>query len=215
MDIKPGSCPNPVNVKSRGVLPVAILGGANFDVRNIDPTTITLEGIQPLKWGLEDVATPFNPVIPKEDRLDCNEKSADGFPDLTLKFDTQQMVKELELTGAEDKSIQEWFLKFKLNDETELTGSDVVWILNNEPRGNPYQSRRTKQKNDNLLIQPGVINNFGLLYPIVGGQAEIALAIIGCVQGSTRLSHYSCLSLPGAFGPRSVVSTGTRSRTGG
>ena len=27
VDIKPGSCPNPLNLKSNGVLPVAILGG--------------------------------------------------------------------------------------------------------------------------------------------------------------------------------------------
>lgn len=40
IDIKPQSCPNPINVKSRGVLPVAILGTAEFDVTTIDPASI-------------------------------------------------------------------------------------------------------------------------------------------------------------------------------
>src|SRR4030042_5245628 len=42
VDIKPGSCPNPMNVKSRGVLPVAILGTAEFDVTTIVPESIQL-----------------------------------------------------------------------------------------------------------------------------------------------------------------------------
>lgn len=41
IDIKPGSDINPVNLKSRGVIPVAILGSETFDVTAIDETTIT------------------------------------------------------------------------------------------------------------------------------------------------------------------------------
>ena len=39
VDIKPGSCPNPLNVKSRGILPAAILGSADFDIEQIDTAT--------------------------------------------------------------------------------------------------------------------------------------------------------------------------------
>ena len=42
LDIKPGSCPNPVNPRSRGTLPVAIVGGNGFDVSRIDLSTIAL-----------------------------------------------------------------------------------------------------------------------------------------------------------------------------
>ncbi|MHC4648611.1 MAG: hypothetical protein ACYTBJ_24405, partial [Planctomycetota bacterium] len=35
VDIKPGSCPNPLNLASRGVLPVAVLGSEDFDVSSI------------------------------------------------------------------------------------------------------------------------------------------------------------------------------------
>jgi len=37
VDIKPGSYPNPLNVKSKGVLPVAILGTTAFDVSDVCP----------------------------------------------------------------------------------------------------------------------------------------------------------------------------------
>ncbi|MHC4346223.1 MAG: hypothetical protein ACYSUP_16230, partial [Planctomycetota bacterium] len=36
VDIKPQSCPNPFNIKSKGVLPVAILGTDEFDVEDVN-----------------------------------------------------------------------------------------------------------------------------------------------------------------------------------
>lgn len=96
VDIKPNSCPNPLNTKSKGVTPVAILGTADFDVTLIDPVTVTLAGVNPLQWNWEDVATPFEPYIGKEDcDLDCNTEGPDGYLDLTLKFDTQALITAL------------------------------------------------------------------------------------------------------------------------
>ena len=65
IDIKPQSCPNPLNVKKKGVLPVAILGTADFDVNEVDPATVELEGVAPLRWDWEDVATPDWPLEDK------------------------------------------------------------------------------------------------------------------------------------------------------
>ena len=99
LDIKPTSCPNPLNTKSKGVTPVAILGTADFDVTDIDPSTIKLAGVNPLplSWNLEDVATPFEPYTGKEDcYFDCNTEGPDGFFDLTLKFDTQGLLGAIE-----------------------------------------------------------------------------------------------------------------------
>ncbi len=48
VDIKPTSCPNPLNVKSNGVLPVAILGSDSFDAATIDATSIRLNEVLPL-----------------------------------------------------------------------------------------------------------------------------------------------------------------------
>ena len=40
IDIKPGSDINPVNLKSKGVIPVAILGSDVFDVLDVDVSTL-------------------------------------------------------------------------------------------------------------------------------------------------------------------------------
>jgi hypothetical protein len=42
IDIKPGSWPNSVNLRSRGTVPVAILSTPTFDAATVDPTTVTV-----------------------------------------------------------------------------------------------------------------------------------------------------------------------------
>jgi hypothetical protein len=44
IDIKPGSYPNSINPNTGGVIPVAILGAADFDATNVDPETVALNG---------------------------------------------------------------------------------------------------------------------------------------------------------------------------
>ena len=46
VDIKPQSCLNPLNVKSKGMLPVAILGSDVFDVNEIDIDSLEILGIK-------------------------------------------------------------------------------------------------------------------------------------------------------------------------
>ena len=55
IDIKPGSDPNSINLKSKGVVPVAVLTTDDFDASTIDPVTVTFAGASPLRWALEDV----------------------------------------------------------------------------------------------------------------------------------------------------------------
>jgi hypothetical protein len=93
VDIKPQSCPNPINSKSQGVLPVAILGTADFDVTQVDPSSVRIEGVAPMRWNYEDVATPFEPYTGKGDCVsDCTYAGLDGYMDLTLKFDTKEII---------------------------------------------------------------------------------------------------------------------------
>ncbi len=100
LDVKPGSWPNPVNLKSKGVLPVAICGTEAFDVESIDPTSVRLtrDGMPgiviPIRWSIEDVGTPFVGEPGTE-----HPAGPDGIPDLVLKFDTEQVVVSL-LGGA-------------------------------------------------------------------------------------------------------------------
>lgn len=85
IDIKPGSNPNPINVKKEGVLPVAILTSATFDATQVDPTTVRLLGVAPIRWVLEDVL-----VSPEYE--DGPPGPPDGDIDLLLFFDTQELV---------------------------------------------------------------------------------------------------------------------------
>lgn len=124
VDIKPTSCPNPLNVKSKGVLPVAILGAADFDITTLDPATIQLEGVAPLRWDWEDVATPFDGD--KDDCDDCTEEGPDGFLDLTLKFNKQEII--AALGDIKDGDCLTLTLQGQQNG-TPIVGEDVVVIL--------------------------------------------------------------------------------------
>lgn len=130
VDIKPTSCPNPLNVKSKGVLPVAILGTADFDVTQVDPATVQLESVSPLRWDIEDVATPFEPYTGKEGKDACTIAGPDGFDDLTLKFDKQEIV--AALGDVSDGDVLVLQLTGNLKAEfggTAIVGEDVVVIL--------------------------------------------------------------------------------------
>lgn len=121
-DIKPGSCPNPLNPKSNGVLPAAILGTAEFDLSSVDPASVRLEGVAPLRWNLEDVGTPVRP----KDECDCTELEGDGNIDLTLKFKTQELVDALgPLTTGGELVLT---VTGALTDGTPFEGRDCVVI---------------------------------------------------------------------------------------
>lgn len=119
MDIKPGSCKNSINIKSKGVLPVAILGTSVLSVEDIDPVSIRLAGVAPLRSSVEDVATP-------EEGEGCNDYAPDGFDDLVLKFDTQEIVNAL----GEVADGKEGFLPLTgtLHDGSKIQGEDAVII---------------------------------------------------------------------------------------
>lgn len=59
IDIKPGSYPNSINLKSKGKIPVAILTTDTFDAAKVDPTTVrfgaTGTEAVPVHFALEDV----------------------------------------------------------------------------------------------------------------------------------------------------------------
>ncbi len=91
-DMKPTSCPNPLNPKSKGVLPAAILGTEDFDVATVAPLSLELEGVAPLRWAYEDVAAP---VGDDPDTCECTTEGPDGYMDMTLKFENQAIVAAL------------------------------------------------------------------------------------------------------------------------
>lgn len=124
IDIKPTSCPNPINTKSKGVLPVAVLGTDTFDVNEVDVSTIQLEGVAPIRSSIEDVATPFGGDLDNE--LSCTEDGADGFLDLTLKFKTQDIINAISPVADGDILVLE--LTGDLLDGTTFASQDIVII---------------------------------------------------------------------------------------
>ena len=58
IDIKPGSCPNALNIDSMGILTVAVLGTEDFDATTVDPASIRLQGVAPIRSSVEDLASP-------------------------------------------------------------------------------------------------------------------------------------------------------------
>lgn len=108
VDIKPGSYPNPVNVKAKGVLPVAVLGSDDLDVADIDPATVELAGVSPIRWSYEDV-------------------DGDGDIDLSLKFDNLAIAAALGPVADGDVvelEVTAWFL-----DGSQFVGSDDIWVI--------------------------------------------------------------------------------------
>jgi len=162
-DIKPQSCPNPLNVRPyyndehgpRGALPTAILGTEDFDVNDIDPTTVTLEGVSSLRWDYEDVAAPVvgpqelidpttvtlegvsplrwdyedvaAPVVDRQEVCDCTEEGPDGYVDLTLKFSRAEIIAAL---GSPPNGELPLTVAGTLYDGTAFEGVDCVVIIN-------------------------------------------------------------------------------------
>ena len=55
IDIKPGSYPNPINLGSKGVVPVALLATDALDLRTLDPESVAFAGARAVRWTQEDV----------------------------------------------------------------------------------------------------------------------------------------------------------------
>ena len=131
IDIKPGSCPNPLNPKSKGVLPVAVLGSEDFDVTTIDVESVALSltGVEPIvapiRHDYEDVATPFDGEL-----CDCHDLDGDGYLDLTLKFSTSELVETLGLEDFSGETIPLTLTGNLMEEEggTAIEGQDCIRV---------------------------------------------------------------------------------------
>lgn len=131
-DIKPQSCPNPLNAVKKGVLSAAIVGSSDFNVMQVDPATIEIAGIKPIHFSYEDVTEPYYPLTGKTSELDCTNAGQDGFADLTLKFRAQDVFKAVQdlqnhqLSNGETVVVT---MSAELKDGiTSITGEDVIRI---------------------------------------------------------------------------------------
>jgi hypothetical protein len=134
-DLKPGSCPSSVNLRSQGVVPAALLGTAELDVRKVDPASLRVLGLAPQRTALEDVATPFLPLLGRDEARDCTSRGADGRLDLTLKLSTtdlQQAVQRHLGRAPRDGEVVVLPLAGRLLPQyggQEIEGEDVLVVL--------------------------------------------------------------------------------------
>jgi|GEM_PF-1373456 len=126
VDVKPTSCPNPLNTNDNGVLPVAILGTPTFDISTVDPATVNILGVAPIRWAVEDVAAPYLPFVGKLNCNECTTLGPDGFKDLTFKFDAAAIVKALG--PVVDNQCIVLPIRGKTLDGVRIVGEDVVLI---------------------------------------------------------------------------------------
>jgi len=80
IDIKPGSYPNSINLKNKGVVPVALLGSDTFDVAMVDVDTLMFA---PAGSAWLSGATPAHAEVHYED------VDMDGYMDLVSHYRTQ------------------------------------------------------------------------------------------------------------------------------
>jgi hypothetical protein len=103
IDIKPGSDDNSINLKSKGVVPVAILTTEGFDASSVDVGSVKFAGASPVSWQLEDV-------------------DGDGNLDLLLHFRTQELT---DLSQTSTSAV----LTGAILDGTSFTGADAITIV--------------------------------------------------------------------------------------
>jgi len=107
IDIKPGGNPNNINLKSRGVVPVAVLTTDDFDASTVEPSTVLFAEASPVRWTLCDV-------------------DEDGDDDILFHFKTQ----DLEL----DENSTEATLTGETNNEDVITATDTVCIVQSKKK---------------------------------------------------------------------------------
>jgi hypothetical protein len=113
-------------VKDKGVLPVAILGSEDFDVFNINPASIRLEDIPAARSSYEDVATP---VPDGTEICECTTEGPDGYLDLTLKFNVQDIVTALgEVNDGDELELTLTGVLAEVFGEIPIEGTDCVVI---------------------------------------------------------------------------------------
>jgi hypothetical protein len=145
LDIKPGSCPNPLNVNQLsddefmlvdgllvGVVPVSILGN-KFDVDQVNLGTVGLSRsgslqdviVRPIQMNFGDTGTPF-----LGEGCECHAEGADGLIDLDLKFNKAELIEAFELADEENGTFVTLQISGIAQGKIEFTGTDCIRIIN-------------------------------------------------------------------------------------
>ena len=109
IDVKPGSDPNSLNTQSKGQLPIGVYGSDTFDVRDIDPATISIECMGTTTLGIR---------VAYEDLV-----AEDGIEDMIIHVPVQNFP-----WGAPKGTLVRIVVTGLLFDGKAFVGEDVVLI---------------------------------------------------------------------------------------
>ncbi|UCF35206.1 MAG: hypothetical protein JSV78_07860 [Phycisphaerales bacterium] len=137
LDIKPGSCPNSFNRTSQGVLPVALVGTEEWDMADVDISTLRIsradgvggevaphEGPPGPHTVVADVATPFY-----GEGCECAAGDADGIMDISMKFDTELVNEVLEMADLMPGALVPLVVTGNLNNGCAFVAYDCVRLV--------------------------------------------------------------------------------------
>lgn len=110
IDVKPGSDPNSINLKSKGLIPVALFGSAEFDIDLVDTTTVSFG---PMHHHMDGGA----PAV----KVNAEDVNLDGYPDLIFFFKPAQT----ELQTSDVIACLHGFLL----DGSQFCGHDDVRVI--------------------------------------------------------------------------------------
>lgn len=116
IDIKPGSDPNCFNNDGHGVIPVAILGTETFDVYDIDPISVELEGL-----GVRVVGKKSEKYMAHYEDVSGPEGYPDGYVDLVVQIEDGD--------GVWGSGTSLATLTGEMKDGTPIAGQDYVCIV--------------------------------------------------------------------------------------
>ena len=131
VDIKPGYCPNLLEVYGGDVVSVAILGTDRFDVTEIARDSVRIQEIPPVRSEQRDVARPFRlykwQVSGKKVKADyCTDEGPDGRLDLVAYFNKEDILKAVGSTRSGDVLLLRVTARHKSG--AQIVGQDVVVI---------------------------------------------------------------------------------------
>jgi len=109
IDIKPGGVPNPINLGSKGNVPVAIFSTPTFDARTVNPATVTLASAGVRMRGRGRSQASFEDV------------NGDGRLDLVVHIDTEA----LQLSATDTEAV----LEGRTFDGAYIRGTDTIRIV--------------------------------------------------------------------------------------
>ncbi len=121
LDITPGTTPNPVSLRNKGVLPVALLSSATFDATTVDVASIRLGN----ESGVETpVATLKGKYLARSE-----DANGDGLLDLVLQFRIPDLINNGDLTSSSTMLAIRGFQGAASGSCVNFRGADNVVIV--------------------------------------------------------------------------------------